>query len=174
MQILPTSARGLVLICTATLFSHGANAQAGSVGGTVGKREKSVSGGENTTERRRVRTAVSAAGNRNHSAGFTAATISGSWQYESSCSGSRGQGSLNIVATSATSFTGAYYGSGKILHGRIAGSRVSFGTHFIIDRNWTGTVSGSGGALRMQGSFSGPTPGSLGGEGNCRFNATRT
>ena len=119
MQILATSAWALVLICTANLFSHGANAQAGSVGGTVAKREKSVSGGENTTERRRVRTAISAAENRNCSAGFTAATISGSWQYETSCNGSRGQGSLSIVATSATGFAGAYYGSGKILQAEI-------------------------------------------------------
>ena len=142
-------------------------AQAGSIGGTVGKTDKSISGGVDAGSSNFVLP------EKPRASGFTASSISGPWRYQSKCIGFEEPGTFDIHPTSSTEFDGEYFGTGKILHGKINGNRVSFVGRYILDRTWTGTISGSGAALRMVGSFTGPTPGQFSGDGNCKFTATR-
>jgi hypothetical protein len=175
--VTPSAVPILCAIVAVPLTNHVALAQAGSTGGSVGMHDKSISGGEDTATRQRVapnREQRAARPETTHPTALNAAAISGLWQVEASCIASREEGTIDIHEISATEFTGDYFGSGKILNGRIVGNRVTFTGHYILDRVWTGTVSGSGTGLRMEGSYTGPSSGSFSGNGNCKFTAKKS
>lgn len=152
-------------------------AQAGSTGGFVGKQNKDASGGADapaprrTTPKRAPRPVQSET--PRPAGSLTAASISGHWRVAVTCVDGSDVWTFDIREETATSFTGDYGpGGGKIINGAINGNEVSLVTQTAGQRIWTGTLSGSGGGMRIRGSMTG-----LGiktwSSGNCRFDATK-
>jgi hypothetical protein len=134
-------------------------AQSGSAGGTLGKKDQSLSGGQQSKEppaqRERKQPSYS---------------LSGTWDYTQDCQVGTYRGSFQISQTGASSFRGtANQVSPKIstslVNGVINGNRISFNATFSSFESWSGTLSGSG---RMQGTV---TTSSV---GNCTWRASRS
>lgn len=164
---------GCAALAILLLSAHAAIAQPGSVGGTVGKRSKSVSGSDEAGPASPSRPQSGSDKSRRQEERAPkqdfGRSISGSWTWEASCaSGGTWQGGLTLSATPSGSLSGAFGGGhmGSIV-GTVSGSRVAF-YRAMYKQRWTGTLSGSGGAgLRMSGPVSDPA------RSGCRFSATR-
>ena len=104
-------------------------AQAGSTGGTLGKTDKSASGGQEDSrqaQRPKVRAGV--------------AGIAGHWRVEVECGGPH-TWSFDVRQSSTTEFAGDFNpGGGRLFDGKVEGSRLTFATEDLTKRNWTGTL----------------------------------
>jgi hypothetical protein len=141
--------------------ASGAFAQAGSTGGTIGKTDKSVSGGEEETSPRRDKT-------KTPEQGHTAAVLTGNWNWTAHCGPLSPGGVFVISNVSGTHFSGDFLSDVTgTLNGSIAGDRISF-TRILptmdSPQRWTGTISWSSG--RMTGEITRPL-------GVCTWSATK-
>jgi hypothetical protein len=90
-------------------------AQGGSTGGTLGKKDQSLSGDQPAAK----------------GPGQPSSSISGTWKWIQDCQGGTYRGNFRISQTGANSFGGSVYqeapeASGAIVEGRIQGSQLSF------------------------------------------------
>jgi hypothetical protein len=93
------------------LFAFGQQevfAQAGSTGGSIGKQDKSISGGEEPAHLDRRTNATPPHLRSSAPKRLTAASIEGSWDWEASCKGEQWQGGMTLHAVSVTGFTGEF------------------------------------------------------------------
>lgn len=150
----------LVLVSTIAV----AQVQPGSIGGTIGKQDKSISGEDHSVApaQRSKRSAPT----RDDDGGQTAASLRGHWRIQVNCGSHQnmlersGRWSFDIKPISGNTFAGGFDQGGQIVEGKIAGNAVSLATKDIFSRQWTGTVSGSPGAgMLMHGSVTGPPDG---------------
>ncbi len=141
LRLSASAAIALMSLATATAGSMRLPvvlAQAGSAGGTIGKRDKSVSGGEEaaptrqsvTSKPRQAKRAVPPdAGYRRAHAGVS---LGGRWRWIANCErGVRHFNGVLTFETSGSTFSATHGGtnffdSGTITNGRISGNRVSF------------------------------------------------
>ena len=142
--------------------------QAGSVGGVIGKTDKSVSGGAAPTEpqtepsRTRSRQRVDK-GNSDQSA---SASVSGWWHWTAQCPSGNWQGEFNLAESSrgnfSGSFTGTWLSGGKISDGNVDGSSIGFTrTVAFVTQHWIGHLA------------AGSMKGTLGGNEDCNWDATK-
>ena len=147
-------------------------AQAGMVGGTIGKTDKSVIGSDQPAAKPRPapsRKRPARGEPRVAANALTAASLRGNWRVTTTCFSGADSLRFIIRETSTTSFAGDYEpGGGKIVSGTIDGSRITIVTSSTFTVTWTGTVSRSGSRLRIDGGY---TPGAP--PGNCQFAATK-
>jgi hypothetical protein len=145
-------------------------AQAGSVGGTLGKPDQSLSG-----DRPKGPPAATApsqggakSGARTNAPELTAASLRGHWRVKTTCYGGADTLSFIIRDTSRLEFTGDYEpGGGRIVSGAVSGNQVRLVTSSVFTVTWTGTVSRSDVGMQMEGSY---TPGA---GSDCRFTARK-
>ena len=137
----------------AAVAASPAFAQAGSAGGTIGKQNKSISGGEEQPARpksvSRPRRAPAASAKASSGGG-----VSGRWHWQAQCQQTFYQGEFEIGAVTDGHFTGQFFSdvAGPISAGEIEGSRISFmRSVFGFGQPWHGTFSGS----QMSGGISG-------------------
>lgn len=143
-------------------------AQAGSVGGTIGKQNKSVSGGEEAPAPRPLPPAPK---NSNEGTGssneHTKTSLVGSWQWRAQCNDGTNWDAVFVASatgdrTVALNFVGAGGGTGT---GIVSGSRVTLLRSFaIFQQTWSATLSSSN---RMAGTVT------QAGGGRCTFQASR-
>jgi hypothetical protein len=147
------------------LFPVTAFSQAGSIGGTVGKADKSVSGGEDQPQRdQEPKARHSVSGERT-----TPSSINGKWMWTQKCddgvefSGAfeLTQGSDGAVSGTATGSDGNGSISGKLVGRKLTGTR-----HYILGHNnsITFTLSGS----NLDGSEASQD------HGTCKYHAKRS
>ena len=130
--------------------------QAGSVGGVVGKTDKSVSGGgaasetqEQPTPRSRAQRPIDKRSSDQASEG----SLSGRWRWSAACTLGHYEGEFDLAQTSHGNFNGSFSGAGgagPITDGHISGSSVSF-TQTSVSHYWKGQLT----AGRMSGTISG-------------------
>ncbi len=125
-------------------------AQGGSTGGTIGKRDKAISGGEVEVRKtvKREREPLRSA----------ARSLNGRWTVSQDCTQGRFEVELTIKHTSPTEFTGTSVGittgaHSQITDGRLQGNRLTFSRALgsFSDR-WTAQLTGPG---RFSGSSAG-------------------
>jgi hypothetical protein len=142
------------LYCCVQVYQP-AMAQAGSTGGTVGNRDKSVSGGEEQpphapNARERIR----------------APSIAGLWRWTIECGDGHYNGVFEIMPSSNGQFTGNFIANdvGSIEDGYVNGSSISFiRRHPIELQHWSGHLEGG----HISGSLSSPS------HGKCEWQASR-
>jgi hypothetical protein len=130
----------------------------GSAGGTLGKTDRSLSGGQQGPERR----PQSERGQRSSS-------ISGSWAFTQDCQFGTFRGTFRLSQTDGSSFQGSFSQeapkiAGTVFDGKIQGRRVSFKATFSAVETWEGTLSSPG---RMEGKVTGSNA------GGCTWSARR-
>lgn len=147
----------------AAVGASAACAQAGSAGGTIGKQNKSASGGsEAPAPKAKARPRRSPAA----SAKSTSGNVSGRWHWQANCQQSFYQGDFELGAVTDGHFTGQFFSDvpGPVSAGTIEGNRISFvRSVFGIAQPWHGTFSGA--------QMSGGIDGALG--QICTFKASR-
>jgi len=161
---------GMALLLAASGLAWPSGGWAGSTGGSIGKRDKSVSGVEDTGTPKE-----SAAPSRGPVARQpeprAAASVGGTWRWNCTCSsGNVFQGTFNFNQT-GSSFTGVMlqtgHGTGQVSNGNVSGGRVTFMVTLtnVIERteHWTGRLSGG----HMQGTLTTRF------DGDCDFTADR-
>lgn len=145
-------------------------AEAGSTGGTIGKTEKSVSGGERSSEpqsRTNSRPISKGSGGASSADRSSQSSIAGRWRYSADCTVGHWQGEFEILQGSGGSFSGSFAGTsladtGTISNGRVSGSSISFTrTSSVATQYWRGGIAGG----RMSGTSSG--------NANCSWQALR-
>jgi hypothetical protein len=140
-------------------------AQAGSIGGTIGKTDKSISGDAGSGQ-------VSPSDKINRRAvepGFAAESLIGRWKWTAHCS-ALWSGDLEISNASGSQFSGQFLstGTGKLYAGQIRGTQVSFLRDYALGtQHWSGTLSRFGGATQIRGSLTQSDSAS------CGFEATK-
>jgi hypothetical protein len=108
-------------------------AQSGSIGGTVGKQGKSISGGDETSEKStRLQPQMQRAA---HEAAMPHASISGRWHWDIKCPTANFTGLLNIVQTGNT-FSGEFghtnfWDNGTVSNGQVRGNLVTFDREYL-------------------------------------------
>jgi hypothetical protein len=147
-------------------------AQSGAAGGTIGKQNSTVSGGDDTGNRkvkvRRPEQSRRLPREKATSGGSPSVrSILGRWRWQATCSDGPGGGIFYLRQTSPGEFGGEfgntnYWDVGTISGGKLQGSRVTFVSQYGTNRTWTATLSGS----QMRGSFTG--------SGNCKFSARKS
>ena len=146
-------------------------AQGGSTGGTLGKHDKSVSGGlERSTSRRPV--PKKPARRQSETGPPAASSVAGAWRWSQDCASGRSyKGTFDATPRAGGTFTGrmetAGLSSGPISKGKVKGNRISFTVTYsnvvVRSEHWTGTVSGGS----MQGSATTQY------DGDCSFSASK-
>jgi hypothetical protein len=141
--------------CSLALYST-ANGQAGSIGGTVGKQDKSVSGGGGEAPAASPPASTKRAGSRQTNAHSedsenpktaTRGSIAGRWAWDIKCPSANFTGVLTVVQTGDT-FTGEFghtnfWDNGTISNGRVKGSSVTFDRDYLGVDHVGLTLSGS-------------------------------
>jgi hypothetical protein len=153
------------LACALTLLPATLFAQGGSTGGTVGKEDKSVSGGEDQLQRRQEPYA-----RLRHSAKSSPSSISGKWIWTQRCDdGAEFSGAFELaqdsngaVSGTATGSDGSGSVSGRFVGRKLTGTRSYLGHSNSI--TFTLTAGGSG----LEGSESSQ------GHGICKYQAKRS
>jgi hypothetical protein len=123
-------------------------AQAGSIGGTIGKQRKSASGGEEITEpqqktkkqQSRHSGEIKASSRREDSQEGTSRSIkapllAGSWRWDIKCPTASFTGQMNIVQDGST-FTGEFghtnfWDNGTVSNGKFHGNTVTFDREYL-------------------------------------------
>jgi hypothetical protein len=157
----------VVLLTTGTqVFS-----QAGSAGGSIGKKDKSISSDQERSDipsrpkspvapRLRRRVTADAPSHQSDGAG-------GRWNWQAKCQGGNiFQGVFEIGSVSDGNFTGSFLGDlpGPITRGRLSGNHITFVRSVLgFEQPWRGTVSSG----QMSGNISGMS-GDI-----CSFTASR-
>jgi len=150
------------------LSVHGiAFGQAGSSGGSVGRVDKSISGGVEPQVHGR---AQSRSHRKKSSENDVATSIAGAWSWTADCEGyGHYHGVFDLSPMASGAFTGEFTGTnisdlGAITNGRIDGANISFLRHAPpgdIIQHWVGRISG------------GHIVGSLSGNADCRWQARK-
>jgi hypothetical protein len=135
--------------------------QAGSTGGTIGKIDKSASGGQEAkpAERPLPRSTGIVA--------HSAISVSGTWHWRAQCGVIAPGGVFEIGEMSGKQFSGAFRSDGPgVLSGEISGDRVTF--RRVVDSGWDSpqTWTGRLDHGRIQGDITRPL-------GHCTFEATK-
>jgi hypothetical protein len=153
----------ILLLMAAHPLAHG---QAGSIGGVVGKTDKSLSGGTEPPEApsRAKRERPVDRENADQPAG-----VSGRWRWSANCTLGSYQGEFVLTQTSRGNFSGGFGqafagGTGPVADGHISGASVSF-TQTSVSHYWKGQLSGN----RMSGTISGGSVHAA----NCSWEASR-
>jgi hypothetical protein len=143
--------------------------QAGSTGGTIGKQDKSVTGGESAVEPH-TPAKSRPKGQRPIDGGpsdqSSELSVAGRWRWRSDCT-THWQGEFDLAETSRGHFSGSFAGTswydvGTITDGHISGTSVSFTRKNVaVTQYWTGRLA----AGRIKGTYSG--------NANCGWEATR-
>jgi hypothetical protein len=175
-----SSAAAKPLLAFLMLLAGGSLAlgQAGSTGGTIGKTDKSVSGGEaapanqtQTKSRSKDQGPIDKGDQPSSKQNLVTAVI-GSWDWEGSCaSGGSWQGGIILESASGNNFTGKFEkGHVGSLVGTVNGNSISFDRSvYCVKQHWAALISGSGRTkLRMSGTFSDPS------HTGCRFSARKS
>jgi hypothetical protein len=139
-------------------------AQAGSIGGTIGKTDKSVSGEESAAEPR------TPAKSRSRGASDKSSEVSvvGRWRWIAECSNGHWLGEFDLAETSRGEISGSFAGTswydiGTITDGHVSGSGVSFTRKSaVFTQYWKGRIA----AGRIKGTLSQ-------GNDNCSWEATK-
>jgi hypothetical protein len=144
--------------------------QAGSTGGTIGKTDKSVSGGESAAEPRtpaKSRSKIQQPIDRNISDRSSEVSVAGRWRWIAVCPSGRWQGEFDLAGTSQEQISGSFAGTswhdvGTITDGHVNGSSVSFTRKSAFTTQyWKGRLA------------AGQIKGTLSGNENCSWEATR-
>ena len=121
----------------------GAQLQPGSTGGTIGKTDKSISGGEERQETgARPERTNSSTSRGEHTT--SESSIAGRWRWDARCGQGNFQGEFEIGE--GKQFTGAFLSDlpGPISNGRRNGNQVSFSRQSLGQwQPWTGSLRGS-------------------------------
>jgi hypothetical protein len=170
------AAPALALLVAATTHAF---AEAGSTGGSIGRQNKSISGGEDAQpaprqpseeQRRRAAPRKSGEQGRTTAKPAGAAQVAGTWQWDAACGASSWRGNFVLREISSTQIAGEF-GGGHIgsLQGTATGGRVSFvRTFFGMQQEWTGSLSReSGSKMKLQGPFTDAF------HKGCQFTATK-
>jgi hypothetical protein len=140
-------------------------AQAGSTGGTIGKQDKSISGGESAVEPHtpmKSRPKGQRPIGRGTSDQSSEVSVAGSWRWIADCNSGHWEGQFNLVETSRGQFNGNLGADGTISDGHINGTRVSFTrTWPFHTQYWKGQLT------------AGRIKGTLSGNENCSWEASR-
>lgn len=159
------------LLATIIFFASASLAlgQAGSTGGTIGKTDKSISGGQNaagpnppTSSRSNGQRPVE----RGASAQSSEAPVAGRWRWIADCAGQPWRGVFDLVETSRGHFNGNFAGTswhdvGTITDGQVNGTSVTFTRTGQVVQYWRGQLA----ARRIKGTLSG--------NATCSWEATR-
>lgn len=140
-------------------------AQAGSTGGTIGKTDKSVSGGESTAEPRTPTNSRSKGQrpiDRGASGQSSGVSVAGPWHWIADCNNGHWEGQFDLVETSQGEFKGSFQDVGTISDGHINGTSVTF------TRTWAFGIQYWRGQLAA-----GRIKGTLSGSSTCSWEATR-
>ncbi|MGP0090116.1 MAG: hypothetical protein ACLPKB_09185 [Xanthobacteraceae bacterium] len=144
-----------------------AQVQSGSTGGTIGKQDKSASGGEEAPPPRQSGAPKSRQSTLRETP--SGGSVSGRWRWTADCPSGHWHGEFAVSETSGGQFTGEYAGTtfgddGTITDGRVNGGSVSFTRHAAlgITQHWIGRLT------------SGHIAGSLSGNESCQWQASRT
>jgi hypothetical protein len=161
---------GIALLALSHLaFANGSSAlaQAGSTGGTIGKTDKSISGGEAAPETQ-TRTKSRSKGQRPIDQGNAdqplGVSFSGRWAWSAECSSGHWQGEFNLAPTSRGNFNGSFGSTllGTIADGHINGASLAFTRKIpFVTQYWKGQLAG------------GRIKGTLSGNENCSWEAVR-
>jgi hypothetical protein len=141
-------------------------AQAGSTGGTIGKQDKSISGGESVVEPHAPVKSRPKSQRPIETPESSEVSVAGRWRWTQDCP-PRWQGEFDLAETSRGHFNGSFagtswYDNGTITDGHISGTSVSFTRKSApVTQYWTGRLT----AGRMKGTSSG--------NANCSWEATR-
>lgn len=144
-----------------------AMAQAGSTGGTVGNRDKSVSGGEEQPPHGPPNARQTT---RHEAKAVSTPSIAGVWRYTVDCGDGHYHGAFEITPSSSGQFTGNFISNdiqqiGTIEDGHVNGSSISFTRHHPIEtQHWSG---------RLEGAHIAGSPLSTGFHGVCQWQASR-
>jgi hypothetical protein len=121
-------------------LNSSAHAQAGSTGGTIGKQDKSISGGGETTEERPRHPSAKPAVSRNReprerAAPRTRFSMTGHWHWDAKCEKGNFTGLFEIVQTADT-FTLEFghtniYDNGTVTNGEVHGNVVTFDREYF-------------------------------------------
>jgi hypothetical protein len=128
-----------------------AQIQPGSTGGTIGKRDKSISGSEDAappneslSPKSRQTTA------RPNRQDTSKAALAGGWNWNASCPNGNFKGEFEIRSTSASAFSGHFLSDvpGAISNGQLDGKQVTFTRHYsnllgTFLQSWTGSLTQS-------------------------------
>ena len=149
----------LVMPCSAQV-------QPGSTGGSIGKTDKSVSGGEGAAAPRALTKSSRPieGGTSDRSSG---ASVAGRWRWNADCPSGHWQGQLDLAEASRGQFSGSFAGTGWVDIGTITNGQVH-GTSVNFTRTWsTGTQYWKGQLA------AGRLKGTLSGNENCNWEASR-
>jgi len=153
---------GIATVWLASVCTVLAQGQPGSIGGTIGKHDKSLSGDNDSTPN------INSKSKPGHASSHE--TISGTWTWHAQCGGVVGAQSASFVLNqvSAFSFSGEFVGTntwGTIVSGKVNGNQLSFdrvGGPLGISEHWRARLAGSS---QMEGRSVGAV--------NCSFTANR-
>jgi hypothetical protein len=152
-----SSATVIVCVMSALLVSPIglAFAQAGSTGGTIGKTDKSVSGGEDAAVPRtpaKSRSKSQGPIDRDTS-GQSSVSVVGPWRWIADCNNGHWEGQFDLVETSRGQFNGSFDPIGTISDGHINGTSVTFTRKWgaVFVQYWSGQLA----AGRIRGTLSG-------------------
>jgi hypothetical protein len=146
-----------------------AQVQPGSTGGSIGKTDKSISGGESgepstpTKSRSRGQRPV----DRGSSDQSSDVSVAGRWHWSADCSVKGWQGDFDLAETSRGNISGnfagtSWYDVGTITNGHINGSSITFTRkNALVTQFWKGHLA------------AGRIKGTLSGNDNCSWEATR-
>ncbi len=147
----------LALFCAILLIADRlALAQSGSVGGTVGKTDKSVSGGETAPAKRAVAPNAGSAG-----------SVAGRWRWSADCESGHWEGGFSLTQSGASEITGGFLHTNLADIGTISGHVSNGSLSFIrnagvVTQHWVGQLRGGH-----------HISGSLSGNENCTWQASR-
>jgi hypothetical protein len=142
-----------------------AQVQPGSTGGSIGKTDKSISGGESTAEPS-VPAKSRSKGQRpvdSTTSNQSSVSVAGAWRWSADCTGSgHWDGQFDLVETSRGQFNGSFEPVGTISDGHINGTSVAFTRTWVtFTQYWIGRLVG------------GHLKGTLSGNGTCSWEASR-
>jgi len=160
------------LLAISIFFAGGllAYGQAGSIGGTIGKTDKSVSGGEAPSETQtptKPRSKGQRPIDRSALDQSSKVSVAGRWRWDADCTIGHWQGEFDLAESSRGTFNGSFAGTsahdvGTITEGHINGTNITFTrTSAYATQYWTGRLA----VGRMKGTSSG--------NANCSWEATR-
>jgi hypothetical protein len=156
----------IAIACAFALLVIGdraAFAQAGSTGGTLGKADKSASGGEDQPQARQKPN-----GNPRHSS--APVSISGKWTWTAKCDdGSEWVGTFEFSQSPDGEVSGTSTGTdaGRSMSGQLVGNKLTVSrTYYLVSNQIIFTIAAGGNS--MQGSETSK------GHGTCRYQAKRS
>src|ERR1022692_1919754 len=124
------------LLAVIIFFAGGSLAfgQAGSTGGTIGRQDKSISGGESAAEPHtptKSRSKGQRPIGRGTSDQSSEVSVAGRWHWIADCNNGHWEGEFDLAETSRGHFNGSFAGTsfhdaGTITDGHISGTSVSF------------------------------------------------